>query len=58
MDLLPEDLKLTHLQQVGQVEDGLDLGVLLHLLGEEALAQHKVCVRQVGQGLQKNLKIL
>ena len=55
MDLLPEDLELAHLQKVCQVQDILDLGVLQELLGQEALAQNEVCVREIGQRLQKDL---
>ena len=56
MDLLPEDLELTHFQQICQVENSLDLWVLLNFLGEETLAKNKICVGEVGQGLQENLE--
>ena len=32
VDLLPEDLELAHLEQVGQVEQRLYLGLVQHLL--------------------------
>ena len=57
MDLLPEHLKLTHLEQVSQVEDGLDLRILLYFLGEKTFAENKVGMREIGKRLQKDLKI-
>ena len=56
MDLLPKHFELAHLEQVSQVEDGLDLGILLYFLREQTLAEDKVSMREVGQRFQKDLE--
>jgi len=51
---LPEEGEVGALQDVGQVDDGLDI-LVLHLLGQQqALGHHEVRVRQAGQRLQQD----
>merc|ERR1719234_1392326 len=55
MDLLPENLELAHLQQVGQVEQRLNLRLVQHLLAEKALAKDEIGVGKVGKSFQQDL---
>merc|ERR1712037_952161 len=47
VNLLPEDLELTHLEQVSKVEQCLHLRLVQHLLTEETLAKNEVGVGKV-----------